>query len=119
MFRAKSGLGKSWLLMRVVPGAWSLEKFAFFVERRVHRVAVRGAIAVVAVALVFEHDGGGEGDQNHGDDKLQEPRERILNHAGENRAEREEEDEVARGLVIGLENPPALGHVVVIAEPGL
>ena len=50
-------------------GQSGLQKFAFFVERRVHRVAVRGAVAVVAVPLVFQNNGYNEGDKHHGDDE--------------------------------------------------
>src|SRR6476646_7121478 len=97
----------------------ALKKFAFFVERRVHRIAVRGAVAVVAIPLVFQDDGYNERDDDHGDDEHRQTRHGILHQAAGNRAGGEEIDEIAGGLVVGLEDPPAGGHVVMVAEPGL
>src|SRR5262245_64402950 len=80
---------------------------------------MRGAVAVVAVPLVFQDNRYNERDEHHGDDEHRQTWHRILHKATGNRAGSKEIDEIAGGLVIGLKNPPACRHVVMIAEPGL
>jgi len=92
--------------------------FAFFVERVFKIIAMRRSVTVVAQPFVLKHDAQRERDQRDGDDQFCQPNYRILHQAGGDGANGEEIDEIARGLVIGLELSSTWGHIVVIAAPG-
>jgi len=75
------------------------------------------AVTVVAQPFVLQHDAQHERDKHDDQNDGCKHRHRILHQAGGYRAGREKAGEIARGSVIGLELPPARGHVVMIATP--